>query len=39
VLVVLRILAGSWYMLVVRRRVSWRDTEYTIDGAGRIVNV
>jgi chlorobactene glucosyltransferase len=37
VLIVLRILAGAWWQLLIRRRVRWRNTSYAIDRAGRIV--
>ncbi|MFQ5489677.1 MAG: glycosyltransferase [Phycisphaerae bacterium] len=37
VALVMFILARSWWWLVVRRRIVWRDTSYAIDGQGRIV--
>ncbi len=38
VLVVLRILAAAWYRLALCRRISWRNTVYRIDRAGRILH-
>jgi cellulose synthase/poly-beta-1,6-N-acetylglucosamine synthase-like glycosyltransferase len=37
VCVVVRILAQSWWWLVVSREVSWRDTSYAIDRRGRVL--
>ncbi len=37
VCVVIRILAQSWWWLTIRRSIPWRNTRYSIDGRGRIV--
>ncbi len=37
VLVVILILARSWWWLTIKRRIPWRHTYYTIDRRGRIV--
>ncbi len=37
VCVVVRILARSWWWLTIRRSIPWRNTRYTIDCRGRIV--
>ncbi len=37
VCVVVRILVRSWWWLVIKRSIPWRNTRYTIDRRGRIV--